>query len=89
MENNINNKDEKSIDFVKRLKESREEDSSFIKILTCMVIIFVVVIMSIFILADNEKFLTKHFGKDSSITKIFKNLSQSPKYLPCFWCLYK
>ena len=42
-----------------------------------MVIIFVVVIMSIFILADNEKFLTKHFGKDSSITKIFKNLSQS------------
>lgn len=77
MENNINNKDEKSIDFVKRLKESREEDSSFIKILTCMVIIFVVVIMSIFILADNEKFLTKHFGKDSSITKIFKNLSQS------------
>ena len=61
----------------KYLKEEKDERSSFTKILICMTIVFVCVILSIFVLADNERFLTNNFGKDSSITKIFKKLSKS------------
>ena len=42
--------------FVKRAKQQREERSSFAKVLIGMIIVFIGVIMSIFLMADNENF---------------------------------
>lgn len=63
--------------FVKQVKQSREENSSFAKVLIGMIIIFIGVILSIFVLADNEDFLKEHFGKESIITQIFEKLAKS------------
>ena len=53
--------------FVKRAKQAKEERSSFAKVLIGMIIVFIGVILSIFVMADNENFLEKHFGEDSFI----------------------
>ena len=63
--------------FVKRAKQAKEEHSSFAKVFIGMIIVFIGVILSIFIMADNENFLEKHFGEDSFITKLFQNLTIS------------
>lgn len=63
--------------FIKRAKQPREEKSSFAKVLIGMFIVFIGVILSIFVLADNENFLEEHFGEDSIITKIFQKLTIS------------
>ncbi len=63
--------------FVRNARQAREEKSSFAKVLIGMIIVFIGVIMSIFILADNENFLEDHFGEDSIITKIFQKLTLS------------
>ena len=63
--------------FVRNTRQAREEKSSFAKVLIGMIIVFIGVIMSIFILADNENFLEDHFGEDSIITKIFQKLTLS------------
>lgn len=63
--------------FVKRAKQTKEERSSFAKVLIGMIIVFIGVILSIFVMADNENFLEKHFGEDSFITKLFQKLTMS------------
>ena len=63
--------------FVKRAKQPKEERSSFAKVLIGMIIVFIGVILSIFVMADNENFLEKHFGEDSFITKLFQKLTMS------------
>lgn len=63
--------------FVKRAKQAKEERSSFAKVLIGMIIVFIGVILSIFVMADNENFLEKHFGEDSFITKLFQKLTMS------------
>ena len=42
-----------------------------------MIIVFIGIILSIFVLADNENFLEEHFGENSFITKLFEKLSVS------------
>ena len=63
--------------FIKHAKEAREERSSFAKVLIGMIIVFIGIILSIFLLADNENFLEEHFGENSFITKLFEKLSVS------------
>ncbi len=63
--------------FIKHAKEAREERSSFAKVLIGMIIVFIGIILSIFVLADNENFLEEHFGQNSFITKLFEKLSVS------------
>lgn len=63
--------------FVKRAKQQLEERSSFAKVLIGMIIVFIGVIMSIFLMADNENFLEEHFGENSFITKLFQKLTLS------------
>lgn len=63
--------------FVKRAKQAKEERSSFAKVLIGMIIVFIGVILSIFVMADNENFLEKHFGEDSFITKLFQKFTMS------------
>ena len=62
---------------VKRAKQQRDERSSFAKVLIGMIIVFIGVIMSIFLMADNENFLEEHFGENSFITKLFQKLTLS------------
>ena len=63
--------------FIRHVKETKEERSSFAKVLIGMIIVFVGVLLSIFIFAGNENFVEEHFGKDSFITKIFQKLAIS------------
>lgn len=64
--------------FVKRAKQQqKEERSSFAKVFIGMIIVFIGVILSIFIMADNENFLENHFGENSFITKLFQKLTLS------------
>lgn len=73
-----NRKDlERTRSFIKHAKESREERSSFAKVLIGMIIVFIGIILSIFVLADNENFLAEHFGENSFITQLFEKLSVS------------
>ncbi len=63
--------------FIRHVKQEREERSSFAKVLIGMIIVFIGIILSIFVLADNENFLEEHFGEDSPITKLFQKLTTS------------
>lgn len=73
-----NRKDlERTRSFIKHAKEAREERSSFAKVLIGMIIVFIGIILSIFVLADNENFLAEHFGENSFITQLFEKLSVS------------
>lgn len=63
--------------FIREVKHNKEESSSFAKILFGMTIVFIGVILSIFVLADNENFLEKNFGENSQITKIFQKMTLS------------
>ncbi|MBE7709329.1 MAG: LytR family transcriptional regulator [Cyanobacteria bacterium SIG32] len=57
--------------------EKQEDQNSFFKILTAMTIIFLGIILTIFLFADNKKFLENSFGQDSFITRLFVNLTES------------
>ena len=61
----------------RNVKEIGDDNSSFIKVLLGMMIIFIGIIAGIFLLADNEEFLLDHFGKNSFVTKLFEKLSVS------------
>ena len=63
--------------FIKQVRQKKEERSSFAKVLIGMIIVFIGIILSIFVLADNENFLAEHFGENSFITNIFEKLSVS------------
>lgn len=71
---------ERTEKFIKQVRQSREESSSFAKVLIGMIIVFLGVILSIFVLADNENFLEKQFGENSPITKIFEKLAASNRH---------
>ena len=64
---------------IEKARQAREEQRSFVRAVILMFIIFIGVLLSIFILADNENFLAKHFGNNSPITKLFIKLSKSSK----------
>ena len=66
--------------FIKQVRQSRDESSSFAKVLIGMIIVFLGILLSIFVLADNENFLAKQFGEDSPITKIFQKLAASNRH---------
>ena len=68
---------ERTRSFVKHVKDTRDENSSFAKVLIGMMIVFAGILLSIFILADNENFLEEHFGENSFVTKLFEKLSAS------------
>ena len=76
MTNNTRERRERTESFVKRIKQEREERSSFAKILIGMIIVFIGVVACIFILGGNEEYVAKQFGEDSVVTKIFHKLSQ-------------
>lgn len=63
--------------YLKYTQEGRNEQSSFVKILVVMIIIFIGVIFGIFLFADNKEFLEDEFGQDSFITKLFMKVTQS------------
>lgn len=82
--NNLNEQDlnpqrTAALEAIEKARKAREEQRSFIRAIILMFIIFVGVLLSIFILADNENFLSKHFGDNSLITKMFIKLSKSSK----------
>ena len=64
-------------DAVEKIRRIRAEERSFMRTIIFMFIIFAGVLLSIFILADNESFLSAHFGGDSPITRVFLNLSKT------------
>ncbi len=63
-------------DYLEKEKQNRNEQSSFVKTLVFMIIIFAGVLLGIFLFADNKEFLVDEFGEDSFITKLFENLSE-------------
>ena len=70
--------------FIKHAKEAREERSSFAKVLIGMIIVFIGIILSIFVLADNENFLEEHFGENSFITNCLSAMTiKSMQILHC------
>lgn len=77
--NNLNENRNNNItqDAIEKVRRIRAEERSFVRMVIFMFIIFAGVLLSIFILADNELFLSAHFGDNSMITKIFLNLSKS------------
>lgn len=76
MTNKISRRD-RTESFVKQIKKEREEKSSFAKVLVGMIIVFIGVIAALFIFAGNEEIITKNFGENSIITKIYKKLAQT------------
>ena len=59
---NRNNYD-KSENFVRHAKETREERSSFAKVLIGMIIVFIGALLGIFIIAGNENFVVEHLER--------------------------
>ncbi len=68
---------ERTESFVRHIKKEREESSSFAKVLIGMIIVFVGIIAALFIFAGNEEIITKNFGENSIVTKIYKKLIQT------------
>ncbi len=67
---------EKLSPYLRHAQKNREEESSFVRVLSLITIVFVGILLSIFILADNKKFLTDRFGPDSFITTLFNKLAR-------------
>lgn len=63
--------------FVKNVKQNREEESSFIRTLFCMIMAFGIVLLGIFLLSDNEDYIRSRFGENSAITQVFEKLALS------------
>ena len=76
VKNNYEHNDSSS-PYLRHARKNVEDQNSFLRVLSIMTIIFIAVILSIFILADNENFLEKHFGPDSPITELFMKLAQT------------
>jgi len=72
-----NSENEHLSKYLDNAKKNLDEQSSFIKILSIMIAVFMVVILSIFILADNKAFVEKSFGKNSFITNLFAKIAKS------------
>ncbi|MDR1168556.1 MAG: LCP family protein [Heliobacteriaceae bacterium] len=73
----INNDNDEINPYLRTAKQNIEEQSSFLQVLTIMMVVFLGVLLGMFILADNRKFLENRFGKDSFITNIFIKLARS------------
>ena len=68
---------ERTESFVKRIKEERrEEGASFAKVFVGMIIIFLCVISAMLVFS-NDKFLVKHFGENSLVTRFFERFVKS------------
>src|SRR5574344_18089 len=74
--NNSSNKKMDMTSYMRKVQAEREEQNKFMRILVLMTVIFIVALMSIFIFADNQKFLVSHFGENSYKTKLFQKLSR-------------
>ncbi len=77
MTNNLKEENNPIDIYLKQTEAERKEQSTFIKILILMLIIFAGVIFAIFLFADNREFLEDEFGQDSFITKLFVKLTKS------------
>lgn len=77
MTNNLKEENNPIDIYLKQTEAERKEQSTFIKILVLMLIIFAGVIFAIFLFADNREFLEDEFGQDSFITKLFVKLTKS------------
>ena len=66
--------------YLKHARKRVQEQNSFLKVLAVISIICVSLILSVFILSDNEEFLEKHFGKNSPITELFQKLAQTKEH---------
>lgn len=62
--------------YLKRAKLLRHESSTFLRTMTIVTIFIIGTALSFFVLADNQKFLEKHLGKDNLLTKFSTNLSK-------------
>lgn len=71
------NREDRTNSFIKHAKQSREEQSSFAKILIGMMIVFAGLLLAIFMFAGDENFFEKQFGENSAITKTFQKLVRS------------
>ncbi len=63
--------------FVKRVRQQKEEKSSFAKVFIGLLIACAGAFAAIFILGNNEAILSKQFGEDALITRISHMLAQS------------
>ncbi len=63
--------------YLRTTKKEIEEQSSFLQTLNVMLVLFLGVLLSIFILADNGDFLVKKFGRDSIVTQSFMKLAKN------------
>ena len=63
--------------YLKQARRRVQEQNSFLRRLMIIVILLVAALLSVFILADNEEFLEKHFGENSPVTKLFQKLAQT------------
>jgi LCP family protein required for cell wall assembly len=75
--NNSTDEQDKIPPYLRETKQDIEEQSSFLQTLSVMLVMFLGILLSIFILADNKAFLEKHFGTDSFITSAFVKLAAS------------
>ncbi len=77
MEPKLKNIAEDTNPYLRKTKKNIEEQSTFIQTLNVMLLIFLGVLLSIFILADNGEFLTEHFGRNSIVTQSFMKLNKN------------
>lgn len=77
MSNKTTIKQEKTTSFVKRVKDTREDNSSFAKVLIGMIIVFVGIIFGILVLSGDDSFFKEHFGENSFITKTVSKIIKS------------
>lgn len=62
--------------YVRKTQETREEESGFMRGVILGIVILIGILVCIFMFADNEEFLEKHFGEESAVTKVFLKLSR-------------
>lgn len=79
MDNNDEEIKEYESPYLRHEQKNSKEESSFMKHLFITIIIFAGILLGVFILADNQSFLTKHFGSDSFITQTFIKIAKSSK----------
>lgn len=68
---------ERTSEFIKHVRESREEKNSFAKVLIGVLIVFFGLIAAFIVFAGDESIFVENFGEDAIITKVFKKLVQS------------
>ena len=74
---NKTTRQERTSQFIKHVRETKEENTSFAKVLVGITILFFGIVCAFFVLSGDESFFENRFGEDAIITKVFKKLIQS------------